>query len=123
MAAKVKIPTPLRKRWGTRLDFDARPGNPTGTGLWNPTPSAPLRAGSNVEKHDVRMGHPMSYLGWEQIKIKIKGSGRGARSTRPGRRGLASRLFLLDLLRRVPHSIAFFADEWAFNASERLDGT
>src|SRR5882762_1495717 len=25
--------------------------------LWNPTPSTPLRAGSNVERRDVRMGH------------------------------------------------------------------
>ena len=33
--------------------------NPKGTWLWNPTPSIPLRAGSNVEKHDVRMGHPL----------------------------------------------------------------
>jgi hypothetical protein len=24
---------------------------------WNSTPSTPLRAGSNVERHDVRMGH------------------------------------------------------------------
>jgi hypothetical protein len=26
----------------------------------NPTPSTPLRAGSNVEERDVRMGHPAS---------------------------------------------------------------
>ena len=25
--------------------------------LWNPTPSTPLWAGSNVERRDVRMGH------------------------------------------------------------------
>jgi hypothetical protein len=31
--------------------------------LWNPTPSTPLRAGSNVEKHDVRMGPPAGTRG------------------------------------------------------------
>jgi hypothetical protein len=29
---------------------------------WNPTPSTPLRAGSNVEERDVRMGHPAHTL-------------------------------------------------------------
>jgi hypothetical protein len=49
-----------------RLFVDGRNASPSSafakipriTRRWNPTPSASLRAGSNVEKHDVRMEHP-----------------------------------------------------------------
>jgi len=39
--------------------FPASSKIPSFTRLWNLTPSTPLRAGSNVEKRDVRMGHPV----------------------------------------------------------------
>jgi hypothetical protein len=61
MAAKVKIPTPsapLRagscakdaQGWGTRLDFERRQGKSKG--------DMAVESHPNVEKHDVRMGHP-----------------------------------------------------------------
>jgi hypothetical protein len=38
------------------------PDDPGFTWLRNPTPSASLKAGSNVEKHDVRMGNRRTSL-------------------------------------------------------------
>src|ERR1035437_1876656 len=51
----------------------------------------------NVEKHDVRMGQ--REVIWDGNKSKSKAADRSVRSTRIRRRGRASRLFLLDLLR------------------------
>jgi hypothetical protein len=51
---------PSKQRQNPKRSADAESQAVGGRGI--PTPSAPLRAGSHVEKHDVRMGQPRKNL-------------------------------------------------------------